>query len=279
MEEEVKTELDVAGEPIPEADEDMDEAEDLTDIQDDIEDDIAESDDEDGELEYDEDGNLVIEEDAEEAGDTTPQADGKIPATDPAPREDSNEVLKLRRELADLRARSKAALESMGYDGENVTEELDRMAAEAEGKTLEEYRADRDRETAKKAADDAAFFAAFEKKKAADLAAVQAAYPSTKKYTSVDDFPHSQRFKQLCDGGATPEEAFRATHPEDVASHVAAAVKQGARDSKDHLRSNVPKGAKDTGTHITRGELEAYHEMFPTLSDKEIVRLYRRART
>lgn len=281
MEEEVKTELETSEDVTDTAEV----AED--DYSADIEPDDEAEEEEDFELEYDDDGNVVIAEDqdeAEEEGDTTPtEEDTPAPAPAAAPDVPSappaeSEEVKLRRELDTLRSRTRTALKKMGYEGDNLLDSLDQMGAEADGKTLEEYRAEIKSEADKRAAEAAEFAIRFAAKKAADLAAVHAAYPDAKKYTDVDQFPNSARFKALCDAGATPEEAFRATHPEAVAAQVAAAVKQGARDSKDHIRSNVPRGAKDTSPQMTKAELEGYREMFPGLSDKEIVKLYRRTK-
>lgn len=283
MEEEVKTELETSdvAPAAAEADEDDYSADIVPDDED-----AAEEDD--LEFEYDEDGNIVIPGDdgeADEEGDTTPNDHpseaAPPPETDPAPAEKppvESEAETLRRELDTYKARTRAALKKMGYESENILDSLDQMGAEADGKTVEEYRAEIEAETKKKAAEDADFNTRFAAKKAADLAAVHAAYPEAKKYTDVDQFPNASRFKLLMDGGATAEEAFRATHPEEVAAHVATAVKQGARDSKEHLRSNVPRGAKDTSVQMTREELADYREMFPGLTDKEIVKLYRSAK-
>ena len=229
------------------------------------------------ELEYDDDGDITIADDeqddeGEEAAEEEAPAE-EAPAPTPAPVPD--EAARLRAELATRDEKTRAMLKALGYDTDDVLTGIDSVAAEAEGKSLEEYRSARDAAAKTKAEEDAKFLAAFEQKKAADLLAVQTAIPAAKKYASVDEFPHADKFKAYVDKGLTPEEAFRATHPEDVIAGVATAVK--ARDSKDHLRSNVPKGAKDTSYTISRSEIERYREMFPGLSDKQIVLLHRRA--
>lgn len=279
MEEEVKTEIET--EPFPAASEEIPEEDEYAaDIEPDDEADEGDAE-EDFEIEYDEDGNVIIDGVTEEEGDTTPQADGEAPTPDPAPTTEpvtdfnAAEPSAAERELAALRIKAETALRKMGYKG-NIEDALDQMGAEAAGLTLEQYREDTAAAAAKKAADDAAFRAAFAEKKAKDLAAVRAAFPGIT-YDSVDAFPNAVRFKALRDGGATPEEAFRASHPEAVASQVAAAVKQNGRDSKDHLTSNVPRGARDTSVTVSRADMETYREIFPGMSDKEIIARHRRA--
>ena len=280
MEEEVKTEVET--EPTPAASEEISEGDEYAaDIEPDDEADDSDAD-EDFEIEYDEDGNVIIDGVTEEEGDTTPQADEEEPEAEPAPTPDpaptersAKEPTDTERAYAALRAKAEAALRSMGYKG-SIEDGLDQMGAEAAGLTLEQYRENAAAAAAKKAADDAAFRAAFAEKKARDLAAVRAAFPGIT-YDSVDAFPNAVRFKALRDGGATPEEAFRASHPEAVASQVAAAVKQKGRDSKDHLTSNVPRAARDTSTTVSRADMESYRDMFPGMSDKEIIALHRRA--
>lgn len=281
MEEEVKTELEAVEEVTEPTEDTADESPD--DYSADIEpDDEADEEDKDFELEYDDEGNVVIagdDDESEEEGDTTPSEDATpddTPAEHPtAPAERESAEDRYRRAYEVLLEHARAATKKMGYEGDNVLDNLDQMGAEADGKIVEDYRAELKSESDRKAAEAADLAARFAAKKAADLAAVHAAYPDAKKYTDVDQFPNSQRFKALCDAGATPEEAFRATHPEEIAAHVAAAVKAGARDSKDHIRSNVPRGAKDNSVHISRAEMDMYREMFPGISDKEIIRKYR----
>lgn len=225
------------------------------------------------ELEEDEDGGITyttaeaeeaVEEAEEEPAEANPEEAEKTP----------DDAARLRAEIATREEKLRAMLKALGYDEEDLDEGIDSVAAEAEGKTLEEYRAKVAETAAQKAAEKADFDSRFAAKVAADLAAVHAAIPATKKYASVDDFPNAQRFKELCDKGCTPEEAFRASHGAEVAEAAATAQ---VRDSKAHLRSNVPKGAREGAHTITRAELEAYREMFPGMSDKDIAILHRKA--
>lgn len=266
MEEEVKTEVETSEEsPVEETTEEDDYTADIDESLD--PDDEAEEFD----LEYDEDGNIVIEDDAEEEGDTTPAAEEKAPAAEPAEKED--EAARVRAEFEEYKRRTREALKSLGYDGEDSLADLEKVSAEAEGTSVEEYRAKMEKE--RQAEADKA--ARLDAQKKADLEAIRACIPSLK-YKSVDEFPHFAKFADLCDRGVPPVDAFRASHPEEVAADIAAAVKQGTRDSKAHLVSSVPRGAKDTSITLSRAEIEGYREMFPGKSDKEIVALYRKVR-
>lgn len=267
MEEEVKTEVETSEEsPVEETTEEDDYTADIDESQD-LDEEAEEFD-----LEYDEDGNIVIEDDAEEEGDTTPAAEEKAPAAEPAA-EKEGEAARILAEFEEFKRRTRDALKSLGYDGEDSLADLEKVSAEAEGKTIEEYRAKM--EEARRAEADKA--ARLDAQKKADLEAIKACIP-TLKYGSVDEFPNFAKFADLCDRGVSPVDAFRASHPEDVAAATAAAVKQGARDSKAHLVSSVPRGAKDTSITLSRAEIEGYREMFPGMSDKDIVALYRKAK-
>lgn len=265
MEEEVKTEVETSEEsPVEETTEEDDYTADIDESAD-LDDEAEEFD-----LEYDEDGNIVIEDDAEEEGDTTPAAEEKAPAAEPAAKDEAARILA---EFEEFKRRTREALKSLGYDGEDSLADLEKVSAEAEGTSVEEYRAKMEKE--RQAEADKA--ARLDAQKKADLEAIRACIPSLK-YKSVDEFPHFAKFADLCDRGVPPVDAFRASHPEEVAADIAAAVKQGTRDSKAHLVSSVPRGAKDTSITLSRAEIEGYREMFPGKSDKEIVALYRKVR-
>ena len=117
----------------------------------------------------------------------------------------------------------------------------------------------------------------FDEKIRSDLAAVQRAYPETKAYNSVYDFPNFAKFSQYRDLGLPPEDAYIAANPKSVMTSVADAAKQQTLNlnNKDHLRSNVPKSSKENSTVISKKQMAEYKELFPNLSDKEIVALYK----
>lgn len=235
--------------------------------------DPAEDGEDDG-LEYDDDGGLIIpdDEEAEEAGDTTPQAE----ESDPAPDAKDERIRELEAKLAEAVSKHTAtstaaarALAKLGIDVADPIAGLEHMAAEAEGKTDEEYRAELKRE--QEAAADAALLqeVKYARIREADFAAIVAEIPEAAQYKRVEDFPHFARFAALRRGGATPVEAFRATHTVETPKPTP--------DSKAHLRSNAVGGAKSSATTLTRSQMAEYREMFPGMSDRDIVALHKRA--
>lgn len=263
MEEEVKT--DDVTEEVEETAEEEDYTADIDESEDQDEDVDEEFD-----IEYDDDGNVVIEDDAEEEGDTTPQTEPDK-ETDTAPADGEEDAV--RRELDAFKEKARAALKALGYTGENLETELETISAEANGQTVEAYRADREKE---RLANEGRA-ARLEAQKASDLGAVKAAYPFAAKYARVEDFPHFDQFAEYCDKGVSPVDAFRATHYKEIADDVAASVRQSSRDSKAHLSSVVPQRAKDTSVRISASDMASLRETFPGMSDKEIAALYKRA--
>ena len=166
----------------------------------------------------------------------------------------------------------------MGADENGGVAELERLAAEAAEIPVEEYR----RRKAEKLQQEEAMRLVqkqkFDEKIRADLAAVQKAYPNTKQYKSVFEFPNFAKFSKFRDAGLSPEEAYIAANPQGVMTSVAGAAQQQARNlsnTKDHLRSNVPVGSKDKSITITKKQMAEYRDLFPGMSDKEIVALHK----
>jgi hypothetical protein len=247
----------------------------------------------DEEFEYDEDGNIVIpddesEEDAPESDDNSKDTIETLNASnvsEEAPREQKKdprdeEIERLNREIRKRDFQIKETLKALGEDENKGIDGLEAIAAEASDQTLEEYREaknKREQEEIQKSNDRAVKLDAL---KRADLAAVQAAYPEAKKYARVDDFPNFKRFAELRDMGASPEEAYMATHGSAVVSTAVKATKQTTlnHQNKDHLRSSAPKPAKDTSVKISRAELQDLRDLFPNMRDAEIIKLYKKTR-
>ena len=286
MNEEIKDELN------DEVDEDIDLGQDFEEAEDDtIEEDV--------EFDYDDEGNVVIpeeseesaEEDVEEAAeesaedktDSSNEADeGTKPeeneAKEPAPNAKDAEIARLKKLLDDKDAQIRDTLKSLGVDENEGMAGLEKLAAEAEDKTVEEYRKQRDERLQQEEAVKLVKKQKFEEKIRADLAAVNQAYPDTKKYKSVYEFPNFDRFGKLRDLGLSPEEAYVASHSQGVIANAVGSAQQHIRNlsnTKSHLRSNVPVGSKDHSITITKREMSEYKEMFPDLSDKEIVALFK----
>ena len=241
------------------------------------EDETPDEDDADGEQDEDEDGEQDARGDDADGGEDAP-AD-TAPVTEPAGKEpDAKDarIAALERELAAIRSQSRETLNRLGVTEGDELSGLVKLAAEAEGKTEEEYlkqKQERDRAAeAVKLMQQTKFNA----KIAADLAEVQAAYPDAKAYASVMDFPNFKEFGRLRDLGLSPKQAYIASHPDAVRQNVAAATRQQSlNDTKKHLKPAVSKASRDNTITMTKKELAECRDLFPGMSDKEIMKLYR----
>lgn len=237
-------------------------------------------------FEYDENGDIVIPDedgagdgdgDSAEEGGEAGEKGASAPA-DPAPAAvaESDEMQVLRAQLAAYERQTKDTLAKMGVKETDPLKGLAKLAAEAEGVPEEEY-LKKQREAAElEAARRRIQREKFESRMQRDLAEIHAKYPETKTYKSPEDFPNFKRFGELMDGGATPCEAYVASHPDARAAAVASATKQQSlNDTKKHLRSNVPTGTNARSVTMPRATLLEWRELFPDKSDKEIVALYK----
>lgn len=251
------------------------EAEELTDE----EELIDEESEEDSEEEHeDEEGDIEIADDEDKDEEQPEQIPPQKSTEESAARDEEKEAL--RHELDKLKMLSKEAIKALGMDTDDVVDGLAHLAAETKGVTKADVIKEIDDKRRIKEMEQANKRAAYEQMKASDLAAIHAEYPETKKYKSVEEFPNFKRFGELRDGGASPGEAFIASHSKQVQSFASGVGRQKAlNESKNHLRSVVPKASEDKSVKMSPGELETYREMFPDKSDKEILSLYRRAKT
>lgn len=260
------------------------------------------SDGRDDEFEYDEDGNIIIPEpvfdddddeyviEDDEAEEPQDEPEEREAEEEPAPEEvvepasDTNakdeEIEALKRELAAYKAQTKDTLKKLGVESDNEMEGLVKLAAEADDKTPEEYLKKREEEALKEEGERLRKQAAYQKMIAEDIAALHAAYPETKKYKSVEQFPNFKRFGELRDAGNTPEEAFAASHRDEVRQSVAESTRQQSlNDTKNHLKSNVPKKAKqEAPIRMTKKEMDEWKNLFPHKTEKEILEHYRKTR-
>jgi hypothetical protein len=231
--------------------------------------DEAEEDGEEGE-ENAEEGEENAEE-GEEAEDTAPDTEKAELAAKLA------EAEKL---ISSMKKNGKAALAKLGVkDAEDFMTALETLAAEAEGKSLDDYRRERREAEDTENARELARKSAYEEMKKADLAALHAAYPETAELTDVENMPNFKRFGELRDAGLSPTEAYAAANPDAIRrSGAEAGKKTKLAGTKTHLKSNVPKGAKGTsGPEMTPADLDYWRDMFPDKTDKEIKSLFKRA--
>lgn len=251
------------------------------------------------EFEYDEDGNIiipdVIDEDADEdenidvdlEQDETDDAEsdenegsdedsGTEEVVEPATDEKDKRIADLEKELKALKSQGKDTLSKLGVKDGDLLEGLEKLAAEADDVSVEDYRKSKSEKEKLTEAQQLLQRAEFEKKAAADLAELQKYYPETKSLNSIVQIENLAEFGRLRDLGLTPKQAYAAANPDGVKTHVAEAVKQQSlNDTKKHLQSAVPKGSKDTSITMTKKELSEWRDMFPKLSDKEIAALYK----
>ena len=211
---------------------------------------------------------------------TTPAKEEAAPAKEeaaPAPDARDLENEQLKKQLAERDRLIRDTLKMLGEDENAGSAGLEKLAAESEGISVEEYRKKRAEEVRAEETKRLARQQAFEEKIRADLKEVQDNFPDAKAYNSVYDLPNSARFRELRDLGLSPREAYAAANPDRSTTRETVARRQSLNETKSHLRSSVPKGSKDTSAHIPRGELERYREMLPDASDSEILNLYKRA--
>ena len=263
----------------------------------------------DDEFEYDDDGNIIIpdvieDEDQDEDGDddtadpdddTDDEDEGEDgsddedketpkPETQPEGKDEKDaqiEALQKKleaqgKEYEALKAQSADTLAKLGVKSENVLEGLEKVAAESDDMSLDEYR----KKKAESQRDDAARKllqqTEFEKKMLSDFAEIQREFPETRGLKSLREIENLAKFGRFRDLGLSPKEAYAAANPDSVRKSVAAATKQQSlNETKAHLKSAVPAGSKDDGIAISKKELKEWRDLFPNLSDKEISRLYK----
>lgn len=213
--------------------------------------------------------------------------DADAEETAPLPPAVSERELALERELNEYKRHIARALKQLGIENENALEGLQRFNAEAEGKSVEDYKADISRED-KEAAEREELETykrrqaqlKFEAKALADLAEIQKEYPETKAYKHFSEMPNSKRYAELMAAGTmSPVEAYAASHPKQVREGAAAAARQSAlNDTKRHIKSNVPKnGGAGDASYISKSEMRRYRELFPDMKDEDIRALHKRA--
>lgn len=256
----------------------------------------------DDEFEYDDDGNIIIpdvieDEDQDDDGDddaadtdddTDDEDEGEggsddedketpKPETQPEGKDEKDARIEaLTKELDALKTQSADTLAKLGVKSDNVLEGLEKVAAESDDMSLDEYR----KKKAESQRDDAARKllqqAEFEKKMLSDFAEIQREFPETRGLKSLREIENLAKFGRFRDLGLSPKEAYAAANPDSVRKSVAAATKQQSlNETKAHLKSAVPAGSKDDGIAISKKELREWRGLFPNLTDKEISKLYR----
>ena len=237
--------------------------------------DASDDDSDKGDTDADEEQDETSEGDAEEA----PAAQEVVEPASAQQDDKDREIAALRRQYSALESQTKDTRAKLGVEDGDIMAGLVKLAAEADEITPEEYlrrKAERDRNAEAVRTLQAI---EFEKKMKADLAEVHAAFPETKAYDSVTKFPNFAKFGQFRDKGLSPKEAYIAANPDAVRASVATATKrQSLNETKSHLKPVVSKQSKDNSITITKKEMAEYRELFPNMSDKEIMSLYRQTK-
>lgn len=270
--------------------------EELDDIDTEDSDNDVDTDDDSDEFEYDEDGNIIIPEviDDEQEEETQDEEESEGEETDadenegseeseetakptpPAQDEKDREIAELKRKLAAYEAQGKETLDKLGIKSESVMEGLEKAAAESDDISLEEYQKQKAEKQRSDEAQKLLQRTEFERKMKADLAEVQKDFPETRGLKYITEIENFVEFAKFRDKGLTPKQAYSAANPDGVRKSVATAVKQQSlNDTKSHLKSAVPKGSKDSSITMSKKELAEWRDIFPDKSDKELVKLYR----
>ena len=258
-------------------DEDIEvETEDLDEEDDASDDEVEESEDtSDEELEYDEDGNVIEAKEAtEQSAETVNETVAESNTVDTNEGYDS-----LKKKYDDREALIRDALKSVGIDEKDIDLGLAKLAADAEDVSVDEYlkkRAENMKtEEAKKYYDQMIL----DRMVAKDLNELHSLFPETKGIDKFENVPNVKRYAELRDLGLSVSEAYNAANPNARRDAIASSVRQQSINaSKSHLKSNVPIAAKDTSVKITRSEMQQMRDLFPDMSDKELVALYKKTK-
>lgn len=267
---------------------------DLDEEKDDVDTDEVENDDADDEFEYDDEGNIIIpdviedeeqvEEDGEDDADSDDGTDDEDkgeeqpePEAKPEGKDDKDARYEaLKKEYDALKSQSADTLAKLGVKSDNVLEGLEKVAAESEDLSLEDYRKKKAESQRNEEARRLYQQVEFEKKMKADLEEIQREYPETRNLKSLTEIDNLAKFGRFRDLGLSAKEAYAAANADGVRKSVAAATKQQSlNETKAHLKSAVPAGSKDDGIAISQRELAEWRDLFPDLSDKEIRQLYK----
>ena len=241
------------------------------------------------EFEYDDDGNIIIpdvieDEDQGDDGDDDEDKEPKEPEAKPEGKDEKDaqiEALQKKleaqgKEYEALKAQSADTLAKLGVKSDNVLEGLEKVAAESDDMSLDDYRKKKAESQREDAARKLYQQAEFEKKMQSDFAEIQREFPETRGLKSLREIENLAKFGRFRDLGLSPKEAYAAANPDSVRKSVAAATKQQSlNETKAHLKSAVPAGSKDDGIAISKKELKEWRDLFPNLSDKEISKLYK----
>ena len=99
---------------------------------------------------------------------------------------------------------------------------------------------------------------------ASDVDALKAEFPELKGINDITDLNNPLRYAALRDLGLSPAEAYMAT------------AKRRTQDTRAHLRSAHGRNAAAAMGMMSQYELATARELFPSMSDSELQRLYKK---
>lgn len=99
----------------------------------------------------------------------------------------------------------------------------------------------------------------------ADIEELKATFPELGGMQNIDELADPVRFGALRDLGLTAKEAY-----------LASGGKKRSYDNRTHLISSVPGGARSAVDGISRVELDMARDIFGSMSEGEIQKLYRK---
>ena len=99
----------------------------------------------------------------------------------------------------------------------------------------------------------------------ADIEELKATFPELGSMKNIDELADPVRFGALRDLGLTAKEAY-----------LASGGKKRSYDNRTHLVSSVPGGARSAADGISRADLDMARDIFGSMSESEIQRLYRK---
>ena len=99
----------------------------------------------------------------------------------------------------------------------------------------------------------------------ADIEELKATFPELGGMKNIDELADPVRFGALRDLGLTAKEAY-----------LASGGKKRSYDNRTHLVSSVPGGARSAADGISRADLDMARDIFGSMNESEIQRLYRK---
>lgn len=268
----------------------------------DIDEENADGDDDDDDLadfEFDEDGNIVVNGDdddddnaeAEEQDDESDDDDEDRDDTQSVETKDDddpdepevNTAPKKHTEKtdADFRAAVKDMLIKLGEENvsdDQLLERVMKVAAETADMSLDDYKrhleAQRIVEDSKKREEKSEQ----ERVMAADLSALKTSFTELHGVDHLSKIANFNRYCELRAQGSSAKEAYLATNGEVIRANMAKNVqKKSLAGTKNHLSATGGKASGVSHKGISKREMDALRDQFEGLSDKEILKLYRRA--